>query len=417
MAAERSINATIKDISVHRGDFPMMSQNMNGKPLVFLDTASSAQKPQIVIDVMRDIEENRYANIHRGLYDVSQQLTADYESVRQKIANFIHAESEHNIVFTRNSTEAINLVAQSYGRANLESGDEIIISAMEHHANIVPWQLLRDQIGVVLKIIPIDARGVLDLDAYQALLSDKTKIISIVQTSNSLGTINPVKDMIETAKAYNDQIITLVDGSQSVVHGQIDVQDIGCDFFTFTGHKLYGPTGIGALYGRYSLLEMMEPYQGGGDMIDYVTFEQTTYNKAPFKFEAGTPAIVQVIGFGAAIDYVTAIGQNNIQAHEYEILSYATDQLSAVDGLTLHGTAPDKAGILSFTMRNTHPSDIGMVLDQCGIAIRTGHHCCMPLMQELSLDATARASIGLYSNQNDIDCLVDGLNKVKDMFS
>ncbi len=413
MAAERSII----DIADCRADFPMLRQEMHGKPLAFLDTASSAQKPQCVIDSMRAVEETGYANIHRGLYAISQQLTEDYEAVRHKLARFINTESENNIVFTRNATEAINLVTQSYARQNLQAGDEVMITAMEHHANIVPWQLLRDQIGITLKIIPFDKRGVLDLNAYKNLLGEKTKIVSIVHTSNALGTINPVKDIIATAKSYNENIITLVDGSQSIVHGTIDVQEIGCDFFAITGHKLYGPTGIGALYGRYDLLEAMSPYQGGGDMIEHVTFEKTTYNKAPFKFEAGTPAIVQVIGLGAAIDYVSRIGAESIQAHEHEILTYATEKLNEIDGLTIHGTAPNKAGILSFTIENTHPSDIGMILDQCGVAIRTGHHCCMPLMQALNIDSTARASIGLYTNKNDIDRLVEGLNKVKDMFA
>lgn len=412
MAAERLI-----DIKEYRSDFPVLQQTMHGKPLAYLDTASSAQKPQCVIDTMRGIEEKGYSNIHRGLYEISQNLTESYESARGKISRFINAGSENEIIFTRNTTEAINLVAQSYARTNLKAGDEVIITAMEHHANIVPWQILRDQIGIEIKVIPFDERGVLDVDFFESLLSDKTKIVSIVHISNALGTINPVKDIVARTKAHNSDIITLVDGSQSIVHGSINVQDIACDFFAFTGHKIYGPTGIGVLYGRYDILESMPPYQGGGDMIEHVSFEKTTYNTAPFKFEAGTPAIVQVIGLGAAIDYLNTIDFKALEEHEATLLTYATNQMQEIKGLTIHGTSPEKAGVLSFTIEGTHPSDIGMILDQCGVAIRTGHHCCMPLMQELNLDATARASIGIYTNKQDIDQFIEGLKKVERLFA
>ena len=400
-----------------RDDFPIFQESMNGKPVTYLDTASSAQKPQAVIDAMTDVLSKHYSNIHRGLYDFSQTNTHMYEAVRSKIANFIGAKSDNEIVFTRNTTEAINLVAESWGRANLKGGDEVIISGMEHHANIVPWQLLRDRINIEIKIIPVLDNGTLDTDAYETLLSDKTKLVSIVHISNALGTVNPVEQMTAKAKAFNPEIMTLVDGSQSAVHGPVNVQEIGCDFFCMTGHKLYGPNGVGALYGRYEVLNAMQPYQGGGDMIDTVTFEKTTFKDAPAKFEAGTPAIAEVIGFGAAIDYMQSIGMKNIAAHEKGLLDYAMTELSQIEGLTFYGTAQDKAGVISFTASWAHVSDIAMILDQCGVAIRTGHHCCMPLMQRFDVDATARVSFGLYSNKDDVDTLVEALIKAKEMLS
>lgn len=389
---------------------------MNGKPLAFLDSAASAQKPDAVIEAMDKVQREGYANIHRGVYKISQDLTAAYEDTRHKIANFIGADSEKEIIFTRNSTDAINLVAHSWGRVHLKAGDEVILSAMEHHANIVPWQLLRDEIGIEIKVIPFDERGVLDLEVYQNLLSARTKLVGIVHVSNALGTINPVKDIIKTARGYNPQIKVLVDGSQAVVHGSVNVRDLDADFYCFTGHKLYGPTGIGALYGKYEVLQSMQPYQGGGDMIECVTFEKTTYKEPPFRFEAGTPPIVEGIGLGAAIDYVSTIGMENIAAHEAALLEYATAQLVKIGGVKIHGTAPDKAGVISFTIDGMHPSDIGMVLDQCGVAVRIGHHCCMPAMDVMNLDATVRASLGLYSNKADIDQLIGGLKKAKDLF-
>ncbi len=390
---------------------------MNGKPLAFLDSGASAQKPQCVIDAMNEVLIGGYSNIHRGLYSISQDLTAKFEETRTKVAKFIGAASENNIVFTKNATEAINLVASSWGRAHLHAGDEIIISTMEHHANIVPWQLLRDQLGIELKIISMSDEGVLDLDAFQKLLSPKTKLVGVVHVSNALGTINPVKEIIGLAKDFNKEIQVLVDGSQGVVHMPVNVTDMGADFYVFTGHKLYGPTGIGVLYGTDAALESMPPYQGGGDMIERVTFDKTTYKDAPFRFEAGTPPIVEVIGLGAAVDYLVDISVDNIAKHEESLLKYATEQIMDISGVTIHGTASDKAGILSFTMDGAHPSDIGMILDQCGVAVRAGHHCCMPLMQRLGVDATVRASFGLYSNEEDVDQLVAALYKVQELFA
>ncbi len=399
-----------------RADFPVLQTQMNGKPLAFLDSAASAQKPQAVIDAMNAVYEGGYANIHRGLYRISTDLTEKFENVRTKVAKFIGAD-EKEIVFTRNATEAINLVAMSWGHMSMRPGDEVLITEMEHHANIVPWQLLRDHIGIVIKIVPFDANGVLDLAAFEKALSPKTKMVAFVHISNALGTINPVKKIIAMVKKHNPAIKVLVDGSQGIVHGVVNMRDLGADFYVFTGHKLYGPTGIGVLYGKYDVLESMPPYQGGGDMIERVTFEKTTYKEAPYRFEAGTPAIVEVIGLGAAINYVQSVGMENIAAHEADLLGYAVKKLNKIEGLSFHGTAPGKAGIISFTMKQAHPSDIGMVLDQCGIAVRAGHHCCMPLMAKLNLDATARASFGLYSNKNDIDQLAEGLQKVQKLFA
>lgn len=418
MASERSVEMVggAVDMSLYRNDFPVLKTQAHGKPLAFLDSGASAQKPQAVIDAMNAVLEGGYSNIHRGLYEISQKLTTDYEAVRGKVAAFLNAPSEKNIVFTRNVTEGINLVAQSWGGSFLKQGDEVIITAMEHHANIVPWQLLRDQIGIEIKVVPFDERGVLDMDAYEKLLSPKTKLVSLVHISNALGTVNNVKKAIEIARDFYPDMKVLVDGAQAVVHCAVDVQDLDCDFYVFTGHKLYGPTGIGVLYGKEAILNAMPPYQGGGDMIERVTMDHTTYKEAPFRFEAGTPAIVEVIGLGAAIDYVTAIGVENIAAHEAALLDYATEKLSEIEGVTIHGTAPGKAGIISFTVEGTHPSDVGVILDQCGVAVRAGHHCCMPLMEALGLDATVRASLALYNNKDDIDQLVDGIIKVKELF-
>lgn len=415
MAAQSAVKVTT-GIEKFRADFPVLKTKMNGQPLAFLDTAASAQKPQVVIDAMNAVYEGAYANIHRGLYRLSTDLTEKFENVRTRVAKFIGA-TEKEIVFTRNATEGVNLVAMSWGHRNLRPGDEIILTEMEHHANIVPWQILRDHIGIVIKTVPFDSSGVLDLDAFEKLLSPKTKLIGLVHISNALGTINPVKDIIRMARAYNKDIHILVDGSQAVVHGPVNMRDLDADFYVFTGHKLYGPTGIGVLYGKFDVLNAMPPYQGGGDMIARVTFEKTTYKDAPYRFEAGTPAIAEVIGLGAAIDYVQSIGMDKIAAHENDLLGYATEKLKQIDGLTIHGTAPEKAGILSFTMKNIHPSDIGMVLDQCGVAVRAGHHCCMPLMARLGLDSTVRASLGLYSDKNDIIQLVEGLHKVQKLFA
>ncbi len=405
------------NISYCRDDFPVLSESVNGKPVAFLDTASSAQKPLAVIEKMREAMSFHYANIHRGLYHFSQVTTQEYEAVRGKVADFINAYNQNEVIFTRNTTEAINLVVQCWGGANLKSGDEIILTGMEHHANIVPWQLLQDRIGFTIKVIPVLQNGTLDLEAFEKLLSDKTKLVSIVHASNALGTINPVEQIVRTAKAYSADIKVLVDGSQSVVHGTVDVQAIGCDFFAFTGHKLYGPTGSGVLWGREDILNAMPPYQGGGDMIENVSFGGTTYKAAPARFEAGTPAFVEIIGLGAAIDYVRTIGRENIRAHEKSMLDYMSRELAQIDGLSFYGAAQNKVGIVSFTAGWAQTSDIAMILDKTGVAVRTGHHCCMPLMDTLGVSGTVRASIGLYTNQNDIDSLVKGLKKAKELLS
>lgn len=406
-----------KPVSVYREDFPALANLMNGKPLAYLDSAASAQKPTFVLDGMRDFATHHYANIHRGLYHLSQVATQEYENVRRKVAEFINAASENEIIFTRNATEGVNLVAQSWGRTFLKSGDEIIISAMEHHANIVPWQILAGQTGAVIRVIPINARGELEYDAYLSLLSDRTKLVSVTAASNALGTINPVARITKDAKVFNPDIKVLVDASQAVVHGGVNVQDIGCDFVVFTGHKLYGPTGVGVLWGKYDVLDTMPPYQGGGDMIETVSFEGTTFKEPPVRFEAGTPAIVEVIGLGAAIDYVHAIGVDAITAHEKNMLDYMVRAMSKVDGLIYHGTAQEKAPLVSFTAEWAQNADIAMILDKVGVAVRSGHHCCMPLMKILGVEGTIRASIGLYTNENDIDSLVRGLHKAKEMLS
>ena len=402
-----------------RDDFPALHKQMNGKPLAFLDSAASAQKPKAVIEAMDAVLSGGYSNIHRGLYEISQNLTQAFEDARKKVAQFIGASSDKNIVFTRNSTESINLVAQSWGRTNLSAGDEIVITEMEHHANIVPWQILSKQIGVVVKVVPVTDEGTLDMDAFQSLLSDKTKLIGVVEISNALGTINPIDDIIKMVRGYNADIKILIDGSQGVVHRRVDVTAMDADFYVFTGHKLYAPSGIGVLYGKYDLLNAMPPYQGGGDMIEKVSFKSgTTYREAPYKFEAGTPAIVEVIGLGAAVDYLVGIGMDKIVQHEENLLRYTTEAITQIDGLMLHGPKDlsQKAGVLSFTMDYAHPSDIGMILDQCGVAVRSGHHCAMPLMEAMGIDATARASLAMYSDKSDVDALIDGLKKVQGLF-
>ena len=406
-------------VSPYRADFPALSKTMNGKPLAFLDSAASAQKPKCVIDAMDAVLTGGYSNIHRGLYEISQNLTQEFENTRKKIASFIGASSEKNIVFTRNATEGINLVAQSWGRANLTAGDEVIITQMEHHANIVPWQILAEKVGIIIKVIPVLSDGTLDLGTFKNLLSDKTKFVGVVDISNALGTINPIGKIIKMVRGYNSDIKILIDGSQGIVHRSVNVTAMDADFYVFTGHKLYAPTGIGVLYGKYDLLQSMPPYQGGGDMIERVSFVNgTTYREAPYKFEAGTPAIVEVIGLGAAVDYLVDISMDKIMEHERKLLEYATQAISNIDGLTLYGTKDltQKAGILSFTMDCAHSSDIGMILDQCGVAVRSGHHCAMPLMEAMGIDSTARASLALYSDKSDIDALISGLKKVQELF-
>lgn len=404
------------DISRRRADFPALAREMNGRPLAFLDTAASAQKPQVVIEAMSSVYETGYANIHRGIYRISQDLTAAFEGVRARVAAFIGAESHESIVFTRNATEGINLVAQSWGRAHLKPGDEILLTRMEHHANIVPWQLLEAQIGVKIRVIPVLDDATLDYTAFETLLSPRTKLVGAVHISNAFGIRNDINKIIKITRKFNPEIKVLIDGSQGVVHSPVNMKAMDPDFYVFTGHKLYGPTGIGVLYGKREVLESMPPYQGGGDMIERVSFSGTSFREPPHRFEAGTPAIVEVIGLSAAIDYVEAIGFEAIEAHERLLVAYGTERLKEIRGVKLYGDAPDKAGIFSFTMEGAHPSDIGMVLDQCGVAVRAGHHCCMPLLERFGLNATVRASLGLYSNEADIDALIQGLQKAERLF-
>jgi cysteine desulfurase/selenocysteine lyase len=402
------------DVDKVRGDFPILSRAMRGRPLVFLDSAASAQKPRQVIDTVRDVYEREYANVHRGLYEISEAVTARYEGVRETIRRYINAAHTHEIIFTRNATESINLVAASYGRTFLAEGDEVVISELEHHSNIVPWQMLRDEKGVVLRVAPISDDGELLMSEFEKLLGERTKLVALAHMSNVLGTILPIAEITRLAHAAGARV--LFDGCQSVTHLPVDVQEMGCDFYVFSGHKLYGPTGIGVLYAREELLDAMPPSMGGGDMIASVTFEKTTWAKLPHKFEAGTPAIVQAIGLGAAIDYVNSLGLEQIGAHEQDLLNYATQQLSGIDGLHLVGTARAKAGVLSFTLDCAHPHDIATVIDQAGVAVRAGHHCAQPLMARLDIPATVRASIGMYNTRADIDALVAALGQVLEIF-
>ncbi len=403
--------------NIWRDDFPALSQTIRGKRLAFLDSAASAQKPATVLDAVRGAFETQYANVHRGLYTFSQAKTLEFEAVRSKVADFIGAPDVSSIIFTRNSTEAINMVAQSWGRNFLKAGDEILVSEMEHHANFVPWHILKDQIGVVLKFIPVTDDGQLDLSVLPQLVTERTRLIAVTHVSNVLGTINPLKELIALVRKLNPESVVLVDGSQSVVHMNVDVADLDPDFFVFTGHKLYGPTGVGVLYGRKTLLEAMPPWQGGGDMIDYVSRERVSFAPLPAKFEAGTPAIAEVIGLGAAIDYVRTAGIDAICAWEKALYEYALERFADVDGVTMYGMSPHKAGILSFTLEGCPPADVAMILDQMGVAVRTGHHCCMPLMLRYGIEGTIRASIALYTDKKDIDQLVEGLHKARDLLA
>jgi cysteine desulfurase/selenocysteine lyase len=403
------------DVEQVRRDFPILHRPVRGKKLVYLDNAATTQKPQAVIDriVRYYTEEN--SNVHRGVHYLSEVATAAYESARTTVKRFLNARDEKEIVFTRGTTEGINLVASSWGRTNVRSGDEVIISAIEHHSNIVPWQMLCDEMGAKLRIIPVNDAGELVMEEYARLLTARTRIVAIGHASNALGTINPIKEM--TAMAHDAGAIVIIDGAQGVPHINIDVQDLGCDFYAFSSHKVYGPTGIGALYGREELLNAMPPYQGGGDMILSVSFEKTTYNALPYKFEAGTPHIEGVVALAAALDYVAAIGIENIAAHEQDLLAYATARLQEIEGLRLIGTAREKASVISFTLEGVHPHDIGTILDQEGIAIRTGHHCAQPLMMRFNVPATGRASFGMYNTKAEADALVAGLHKVIEVFS
>ena len=398
-----------------RKDFPILAQTVNGKPLVYLDNAATSQKPQCVIDSLSNYYQTINSNVHRGVHTLSQLATDDYETARSKIRSLINAESDQEIIYTRGTTESINLVAYSFGSQNVESGDEIIISGMEHHSNIVPWQLLCEQKGAVLKIIPITDEGELDINQYESMLSNKTKLVAVVHQSNALGTINSVKEITEMAHAFG--AVVLIDGAQSAPHMKVDVQDIGCDFFAFSGHKLYGPTGIGVLYGRTDLLNSMIPYQSGGEMIKSVTFDKTIFNVLPHKFEAGTPDIAGAIGLGAAIDYVNDIGLEAINSYESELTAYGTDRLEQIAGLRIIGTSLHKGSVLSFTLGDIHPHDIGTILDSEGIAIRTGHHCAQPVMERYGIPATARASMSFYNTKEEIDILVAGIDKVLEIFS
>jgi cysteine desulfurase/selenocysteine lyase len=404
----------IYDVDAVRADFPILSRTMHDKPLAFLDSAASAQKPRQVIDAVRDVYEREYANVHRGLYQISEDVTARYEGTRDIIRDFIGAAHSHEIIFTRNATESINLIAHSFGRHCLSEGDEIVITELEHHANIVPWQMLRDEKGVVLKVAPITDDGELIMPSFEDLLGPKTKLVAVSQMSNVLGTILPIEDIIQCAHAVGAKV--LIDGCQAVTHFPVDVQALGCDFYVFSGHKLYGPSGIGVLYGREELLNAMPPFMGGGDMISSVTFEKSTWAKLPHKFEAGTPAIAQAIGLGAAIEYVNGLGLDAIAAHEQDLLNYATQQLSSVEGLRIIGTAPNKASVISFMLDYAHPHDIATIIDRAGVAVRAGHHCAQPLMHRMDVPATTRASLGLYSNRADIDALVRALGDVQEFF-
>lgn len=402
------------DVEKIRKDFPLLGNAMNGKPLVYLDNAATTQKPLAVIERMDRFYKKEYSNIHRGVYALSQQATMECEEAREKCAEFLGAARSEEIIFVRGATEAVNLVATSYGAKFLKSGDEIIISQLEHHANIVPWQNLAEKHSLKLKVIPANERGELILEEYKKLLTPKTKLVAVTHVSNALGTINPVGEI--TKLAHQAGAVVLIDGSQSVPHIKVDVQAIGCEFYCFSGHKIYGPSGIGVLYGRYDLLEKMDPYQFGGEMIESVTFEKTTYAKPPAKFEAGTPAIVEIVGLGAALDYLQDIGLDKIEAYEHELLTEATKKLSAIPGLRILGTAEKKSAVVSFELKDIHPHDIGSILDQDGIAIRTGHHCAQPLMRFLKVPATARASFSFYNTKQEIDVLVKGIEKVKAVF-
>ena len=402
------------DVERIREDFPILRQKVHGKPLVYLDNAATSQKPQVVIDALARYYSSQNANIHRGVHALSELATYEYEKARGKVKLFLNAAETREIIFVRGTTEGINLVAQSYGRKFIKAGDEVIISAMEHHSNIVPWQLLSEQTGAVLRVIPMNDDGELLVEEYEKLLNKKTKFVSVVYLSNSLGTINPIKQIIKRAHEFG--VPVLVDGAQSTPHLTVDVQELDCDFYAFSGHKVCGPTGIGVLYGKTDLLESMPPYQGGGDMISSVTFEKTTYNALPYKFEAGTPNIADTIALGVAIDYVHTLGLNAISSYEHDLLTYATGKLSAVEGVRIIGTAKKKSSVISFIMGNIHAHDIGTIVDREGIAIRTGHHCTQPVMQRFGIPATARASFAFYNTMEEVDALAGALLKVKEIF-
>ena len=407
--------ASAYDVQRVRADFPILQRQVHGKPLVYFDTAASAQRPLAVIEATDRYYRQHNANIHRGVHALSQEATEAYEGARDRVAAFINAPSRDELVFTRGTTESINLVAQAFLRPILKAGDEILISHMEHHSNIVPWQILCGQTGAVLKVAPINTRGELELDAMLGMLTENVKLVGIGHVSNALGTVNPVAEICTAARALG--IPVLVDGAQAMPHQAVDVQALGCEFYCFSGHKMYGPTGIGGLWAPLSTLEAMPPYQGGGEMIKTVSFEGTEYNEPPGKFEAGTPNIAGAVGLGAAVDYLESLGMDEIARYEAGLMAYATEQLSAIDGLRIIGTAAKKAGVISFTLDDIHPNDIGTIIDHYGVAIRTGHHCAMPAIRYFGLPATARASLGIYNTAAEVDVLVDALHQTKAMFA
>lgn len=397
-----------------RQDFPILQRDVYGRPLVYLDNAATTQKPRSVVEAISNEYFSTNANVHRGVHFLSQKATDLHEAARERVRQFINARSTAEVLFTRGTTESLNLVASSFGEAFLKDGDEVIVSVMEHHSDIVPWQLLRERKGIVIRVIPMDDSGRLDLEAYERLFSERARLVCVAHVSNVLGTVNPVKQMAATAHAHGAYM--LVDGAQSIPHFKVDVQDLDCDFLTFSGHKIYGPTGIGVLYGRESLLEKMPPYQGGGEMIARVTFEHTTYERLPYKFEAGTPDYVGTHALAAAIDYVEALGMDEIAAHEHRLTQYAMERLGAIKDMHLYGTTPDKDAVVAFNVGNIHPLDLGTLLDRLGIAIRTGHHCAQPLMQRCGVEGMARASFALYNTMDEIDKLAEGIERVSKMF-
>lgn len=397
-----------------RQDFPILQREVYGRPLIYLDNAATTQKPRSVVEAISNEYYSTNANVHRGVHFLSQKATDLHEAARERVRQFINARSTAEVLFTRGTTESLNLVASSFGEAFLKEGDEVIVSVMEHHSDIVPWQLLRERKGIVIRVIPMDDSGRLDLEAYERLFSERTRLVCVAHVSNVLGTVNPVKQMAATAHAHGAYM--LVDGAQSIPHFKVDVQDLDCDFLTFSGHKIYGPTGIGVLYGRESLLEKMPPYQGGGEMIARVTFEHTTYERLPYKFEAGTPDYVGTHALAAAIDYVEALGMDEIAAHERRLTQYAMERLGAMKDMHLYGTTPDKDAVVAFNVGNIHPLDLGTLLDRLGIAIRTGHHCAQPLMQRCGVEGMARASFALYNTMDEIDRLAEGIERVSKMF-
>jgi len=410
----RDTHATL-DVARIREDFPILRERVHGKPLIYLDNAATSQKPQAVIDALVDYYTHYNANIHRAVHLLSTRATAACDTARDKVRRFINAASTDEVIFVRGATEGINLVAQTHGRRNIGPGDEVLISGLEHHSNIVPWQMLCDEKQARLRVVSIDDRGVVPMDEFKKALSERTRLVAISHVSNALGTVNPLADMIQMAHRWNAPVV--VDGAQAIPHMRVDVRALDADFYAFSGHKVFGPTGIGVLYGKKALLEAMPPYQGGGDMIRSVTFEKTTYNDLPYKFEAGTPDIAGIIGLGAAIDYVNDVGMEAISAYEHELLEYATAAISQLNGVRIIGTAPNKASVISFVVDNAHPHDVGTVLDREGIAVRTGHHCAQPVMDRFEIAATTRASLAFYNTREEIDALIAGIRRVQEFFS